>query len=1689
MRSRDFRQFTRPIPAKIYFTEDNIVEEDDLMNHVFRSFAILLLLLSGIESAVAATTKRIRTWYSPPLYYETMPSGSQNARPGILRVPVVHTSGPTQGYYLDVDTSTDGTHQVFLVTTTADTGQGSLLWAIQSANANPGLDYIHFSIGSGPQTLTPHFPVGLPVLTSPVVIDATTQPGYQGSPLIELDGTYLGTLSPGLALAAGNSTIRGLVINRCQGYGVIIGSGGGNIVQDCFIGTNLAGTDSLPNLGYGVHIFNSPNNLIGDSLGTHRNVISGNFYPQVRIEGTASTGNMVMGNIIGLDKTGMVDISGYTNGIFINLGSSNNIIGGTNGTAGNLISGNDYPNVALNGDGTSNNIIKGNRIGMNWTGFGTFINGNGIYILNGSSNNIIGDTALTGRNLITCTSSYYPGLMFQDSTTTNNLVIGNVIGAPPNRDYSFGNYDGILLLNSPNNTIGGTTPGARNLIAGNLRNGISIRGHLASGNRIIGNSIGAPFEPPATQLIGNGGSGVNIDNSPNNFIGGPSNGEGNSISDNRAFGVIIQGDSATGNLVRGNLIGDDGSGVAVNDRRGNWNHGVKLVASQNSIGGSSLVDGNTIAFNGGIGVFDSVGVRNLIRYNRIYSNDSMGIDLAPRGLTPNDPLDGDLGPNDLQNFPILDSASFPAGAVRVRGRLDSKPNTTYTIDFFKNLKRDRTFFGEGEEWIGSTTVTCNGAGTAEIDVTLSASVADSQFFTATATDPDGTSEFSRALCMRDTDGDGILDTWETLGDGIDVNCDGIIDLDLYAKGARFDHKDIFVEVDYMSGRRPSDLALEDVKTAFAGVSYSLLNNPDGGNGVNLHIEPLDSADVITSTPTPWQSDPWPEFLVAKNTFFGTPSERLSPNMSNILAAKELVYRYCIFADRFPSGGVFPSGQARNVPGNDFFVSLGNFTVVGGTRMQQAATFMHELGHTLGLEHGGDDEVYYKPNYYSVMNYLFLFDQDPLLSGTWRLGYSPSRLMDLNENNLCDSLGFGLSSNLVYPVVKIPYARPNGTTGQGWLRANTAVDWDGNGDSTGFATTPVDLNHLDPAEPASPGEVLSGYADWPNLQYNFRLSPGFPRGTRSDPPREEMTQERYDFLRSLPPYGIVSPLILWSSNPYANIQVCTAPRDQSGPRAVSDGNGGAYVTWTDNRLVTPPLGTIPACMVQRIDNAGAVQWMNNGLKIAPSSDPQAPRNIMPDGNGNAIVAFLSVQTVNPSQMRDELFVQKLNNFGQAQWGSQGVSITTVLRSPAVVGIGNVEMTSDGAGGTIFVWADNRFGTYALFAQRVDASGTVRWDQGGILITTSPFNYFEFKLVSDGQGGAIVTWTDTRNGSSNYDIYAQRISASGNLLWPTNGNVICNSSGSQGAPALVGNGVGGATIVWFNYASGTNVYAQTVDSLGQSLWTTNGVQLTSVTGFKEYLGIVSDGSDGAIFSWLDHRRISTGGDVYAQRVNANGASVWTTNGVALSNSDTNWCIRPVIVSDGHQGAIVAFTRVSVANQYHIFSQRVDSTGAVRWAANGVPVSLVNAPKDNATVATDLNGGVIVAWEDRRPQPQGGNWYHIYAQNLTGQGVLGGGGTTGIAETRRTNLPLKATLQQNYPNPFNPITTIRFGLPKASRVSLKVYDILGREVATLLDGFSKAGEKSVEFRASNFATGVYFYRLVAGDFVETKKLMLLK
>ncbi|MBI4547121.1 MAG: T9SS type A sorting domain-containing protein [Ignavibacteriae bacterium] len=784
------------------------------------------------------------------------------------------------------------------------------------------------------------------------------------------------------------------------------------------------------------------------------------------------------------------------------------------------------------------------------------------------------------------------------------------------------------------------------------------------------------------------------------------------------------------------------------------------------------------------------------------------------------------------------------------------------------------------------------------------------------------------------------------------------------------------------------------------------------------------------------------------------------------------------------------------------VTLGAFSPV--TDSLQAGTFMHELGHTLGLRHGGSDDKNYKPNYYSVMSYVWQAPQIAQQFGGlgWTLNYSPVALFALDENNLNESLGLNPAPG-DFPTMIVPYNGTRNLSRVGTLNPGTAIDWDGNGDSTGSALVPVDLNYLNqnPPEVPSPGDVLFSYADWPNLVYNFRGSPTYrdPSATgyqtmaadTSEP--EEMTPQIYNFLQTLPPYGIETPLITWPSDPNANIPISTAPTAQASPVITSDGRGGAIIAYIWNTAHYSPFGDSNDVYAQRIDTLGGVQWRNNGIPICTANDDQQAPAITSDDAGGAIIVW--------ADRRDGLFdvyAQRVNALGQTLWTTDGVPITASANEsrlrfsfPAV--------TSDGNGGAIVAWKDGHSGTYSVYAQHITASGIVQWPAEGVLIGTTPApttvtNDNFVQIISDDSGGAIIAWVDQRTGSGfqYYDIYAQRVDGDGVVRWAPNGIPICNASNQQNWPRLARDGSGGAIITWYDcrtcdgiFPDTSDIYAQRVNANGQIQWAANGVPISPGSGSKFTPEIAADGNGGAIIAWMDSRRVQNYRvDVYAQRVNASGAVMWQNDGVAICDTGGSATL-PTIVSDNSGGAVIAFSHQR-RYDLDIYAQRIDSSGTTRWTKNGVPLCTADRTQWFPVSTSDHAGGAIVAWMDTRNSFE---IYHIYAQNVTSTGALGGGVVTGVEDRHRKTLPTGFSLSQNYPNPFNPVTTIRYELPKASHVTLKVYNVLGQEVAVLVDGMQEAGEKSVKWDASRFASGVYFYRLSAGTFTQTKKLLLLK
>ena len=428
------------------------------------------------------------------------------------------------------------------------------------------------------------------------------------------------------------------------------------------------------------------------------------------------------------------------------------------------------------------NVIQGNFLGTDGTG--TLDRGNGVdgVLISSGSNNTVGGMTPQARNVVSGNDTN--GVRIDGPGTTGNLILGNFVGTDATGTAAVPNTrDGVRIDESSNNVVGGTEPGAGNLISGNRACGLWLTGTGTTESLVQGNFIGT--DVTGTLALGNAADGLLIDEASNNVIGGTVPGARNVISGNNRHGLHLAG-GATGNLVQGNLIGIDATGTAA---LGNGSHGVRILSGfDNMIGGLGSSEGNTIAFNGGAGVFALGGTGNAIQSNSIFSNTGLGIDLGSDGVTHNDAGDGDPGANNLQNFPVLTPAS--SGVAAIPGTLDSTPNTEFRLEFFSNVACDPSGHGEGASFLGSTVVTTGNDGTANFSFTVQTLPVGEQFITATATGPDGsTSEFSECLFVHrpgDANGDGVVNTadlifvrdnWGVLGDAsADLNGDGIVDI-------------------------------------------------------------------------------------------------------------------------------------------------------------------------------------------------------------------------------------------------------------------------------------------------------------------------------------------------------------------------------------------------------------------------------------------------------------------------------------------------------------------------------------------------------------------------------------------------------------------------------------------------------------------------------------------------------------------------------------------------------------------------------------------------------------------------------------------------------------------------------------------------------------------------------------------------
>jgi hypothetical protein len=590
---------------------------------------------------------------------------------------------------------------------------------------------------------------------------------------------------------------------------------------------------------------------------------------------------------------------------------------------------------------------------------------------------------------------------------------------------------------------------------------------------------------------------------------------------------------------------------------------------------------------------------------------------------------------------------------------------------------------------------------------------------------------------------------------------------------------------------------------------------------------------------------------------------------------------------------------------------------------------------------------------------------------------------------------------------------------------------------------------------------------------------------------------------------------WTTN---GIPVCTVSGNQEAPKIASDGAGATIVTWQDTRAVNKDI------YAQRLNGNGVPSWTGGGIGVCTVSGDQSTPAIVADGAGGAIIAWRDYRNGN-----DDIFAQQLNVSGSFQWTAQGTSVCTDAggqTSPVIV--------SDGSGGATIGWVDDRSGTHnAVFVQRMDAAGAPQWAANGVAICAAVGDQQGPALLQGGTGGAVIAWQDYRS-ASNWDIYAQMVDGNGRRGYlPARVLSVLDVPEDQGGwvrltidkSALDGDGEDYQIVTY-------NVWQQ-IDNLalleaavaerdgGQPVepgkasdaalagaafaMKSAGWPVTELAGrvFLQSGGQAKSGTlppgdwelIGSFAACQQNQyiyRASTLADavgseipysVYIVSAHTTSPSTWYASESGSGYSVDN---LPPATPEG----LVAGARYAPRGLEFDWSRNEENDLAHYALYRGTSADFVPAPENRLAIPTTS------AYFDSEWRQDSVYCYKVSAidrhANESGFALVLPENVTGVDTPGA--MVTQARLYPSQPNPFNPLTTIRFDLPQAGRITLAVYDAAGRRVRLLVDEAKEAGSHQARWdgRADDgrqVASGVYVCEMAAGSLRETRRLTLVK
>ncbi len=623
---------------------------------------------------------------------------------------------------------------------------------------------------------------------------------------------------------------------------------------------------------------------------------------------------------------------------------------------------------------------------------------------------------------------------------------------------------------------------------------------------------------------------------------------------------------------------------------------------------------------------------------------------------------------------------------------------------------------------------------------------------------------------------------------------------------------------------------------------------------------------------------------------------------------------------------------------------------------------------------------------------------------------------------------------------------------------------------------------------------------------------------------------------------------WVNNPDVNTLLVSEVRDPINITSVEDLNGGAFIFWEDNRF-----GFQNDIYFLHLDGNGKVTFRVDGKKISDQNDVKERPAAVSTGFNSAIVIWKSKS----GRTTGNLLGQKVSENGSLLWSNSGVQITSTnaaiihyaidadilgnsfiayteqeeskydlhllkVNSSGVVIFNNlnqpivisgtpksmVSVIADNAGGAYLLWQETENFKSRILALHIDQDGKSTWGKNPISLSGTASNIVSYSAKSINDTSVYLAWQVYKKGKS---IYHQLVSKSGKLLWHSGGRSTAILSGDQVNPQVLTSD-SSVLLSWTQeWKKNRDVYVQKYTLNGEPLWGKEGVPVIQLQQDQFGQKIVTDGSGGAIITWIDRRDEKKYENLYAQRINKKGKLVWDNMAIPVASHPGSEKSYLSVISDS-RGGIIAIFKDKRESQTGIFAQKVFNTGTyisqivgfqsvidvdsvtISWySANETGVTIYEIERNSGADTT--NGWEVIKsiesdgklnarkFEVKDKPLQSGTIYYRLIQTDAKSNIQ----PSDIVSVNYFRGAAEFSLAQNTPNPFTDSTKIKFYLPKEMSITLEFFDSHIEKVGEVKNSYP-AGENEIVFNASGLQQGIYFYRFEAGDFVDVKKMVVV-